>query len=79
MVHKVPGSEKWELAKRSHELWEKFAEDIKYQGMDPQEVFGWKKTGTLHIYIPNTPMSSHFQRVFKKFDKLSNSNTFPVH
>ncbi|KAL8208701.1 hypothetical protein R6Q57_008113 [Mikania cordata] len=49
MVHKVPGSEKWELAMRSRELWEKFADDIKYQGMDPQEVLGWKKTGSLLV------------------------------
>ncbi|KAK1434737.1 hypothetical protein QVD17_00487 [Tagetes erecta] len=49
MVHKVPGSEKWELAMRSRELWEKFAEDVKYKGMDPQEVLGWKKTGSLLV------------------------------
>ncbi|KAI7728045.1 hypothetical protein M8C21_015000 [Ambrosia artemisiifolia] len=49
MVHKVPGSEKWELAKRSRELWEKFAEDVKNLGMDPQEVLGWKKTGSLLV------------------------------
>lgn len=49
MVHKVPGSEKWELAMRSRELWEKFAEDIKHQGMDPQEVLGWRKTGSLLV------------------------------
>ncbi|KAI3786904.1 hypothetical protein L1987_40974 [Smallanthus sonchifolius] len=49
MVHKVPGSEKWELAMRSRELWEKFAEDVKHQGMDPQEVLGWKKTGSLLV------------------------------
>lgn len=49
MVHKVPGSEKWELALRSRELWKKFAEDIKYQGMDPEEVLGWKKTGSLLV------------------------------
>ncbi|KAJ0573899.1 putative FAD dependent oxidoreductase, FAD/NAD(P)-binding domain superfamily [Helianthus annuus] len=49
MVHKVPGSEKWELATRSRQLWEKFAEDVKHQGMDPQEVLGWKKTGSLLV------------------------------
>ncbi|KAI3781737.1 hypothetical protein L2E82_11761 [Cichorium intybus] len=49
MVHKVPGSEKWELAMRSRELWEKFSDDIKCQGMDPEEVLGWKKTGSLLV------------------------------
>ncbi|KAD5317708.1 hypothetical protein E3N88_17654 [Mikania micrantha] len=49
MVHKDPGSEKWELAMRSRELWEKFADDIKHQGIDPQEVLGWKKTGSLLV------------------------------
>lgn len=34
---------------RSRQLWEKFAEDIEHQGVDPQEVLGWKKTGTLYI------------------------------
>lgn len=69
MVHKVPGSEKWELAMRSRELWEKFAEDIKYQGMDPQEVLGWKKTGTPCILssfcfkILYYPLSIHLNSV----------------
>ncbi|XP_076950728.1 uncharacterized protein LOC143623766 isoform X2 [Bidens hawaiensis] len=49
MVHKVPGSDKWELALRSRQLWEQFAEDIKHQGMDPQELLGWMKTGSLLV------------------------------
>ncbi|XP_076951050.1 uncharacterized protein LOC143624219 isoform X1 [Bidens hawaiensis] len=49
MVHKVPGSDKWELALRSRQLWENFAEDIKHQGMNPQEVLGWMKTGSLLV------------------------------
>lgn len=49
MVHKVPGSEKWELAMRSRQLWENFADNIKSQGMDPEHVLGWKKTGTPYI------------------------------
>ncbi|KAK9059486.1 hypothetical protein SSX86_020188 [Deinandra increscens subsp. villosa] len=57
MVHKVPGSEKWELTMRSRELWEKFAEDIKYQGMDPQEVLGWKKTGSLLVGTTSQEMA----------------------
>ena len=49
MVHKVPGSDKWDLAMRSRQLWEKFADDIEHQGVDPREVLGWKKTGTPYI------------------------------
>ncbi|XP_076951055.1 uncharacterized protein LOC143624219 isoform X5 [Bidens hawaiensis] len=49
MAHRVPGNEKWELTLRGRQLWEKFAEDIKHQGMDPQEVLGWKKTGSLLV------------------------------
>lgn len=48
VLGQVPGSEKWELTMRSHELQEKFVQDINYQGMDNQEVRGWKKTYT-HI------------------------------
>ncbi|KAJ0780614.1 hypothetical protein HanPI659440_Chr06g0239711 [Helianthus annuus] len=55
MVNKVPGSEKWELVMRSRQLWEKFAEDVKYLGMDPQEVLGWKKTGRRATSCAATP------------------------
>lgn len=49
MVHKAPGSEKWELAMRSRKLWEILAQSIEDQGMNPLEVLGWKKTGSLLI------------------------------
>ncbi|RRT55593.1 hypothetical protein B296_00034715 [Ensete ventricosum] len=45
MAHKTPGSETWELATRSKQLWEELAESIRHQGKDPAEVLGWKKTG----------------------------------
>ncbi|KAH6814249.1 FAD-dependent oxidoreductase family protein [Perilla frutescens var. frutescens] len=48
-VHKIPGSEKWELATRSHELWEDMAESIRNQGMDPLLELGWKKTGSMLV------------------------------
>ncbi|KVI11553.1 uncharacterized protein LOC112506927 [Cynara cardunculus var. scolymus] len=67
MVHKVPGSEKWELAMRSRELWEKFAEDIKHQGMDPQEVLGWRKTGSLLVGKTSQDMAA----LKGKVDQLS--------
>ncbi|MFS7944966.1 putative FAD dependent oxidoreductase, FAD/NAD(P)-binding domain superfamily [Helianthus anomalus] len=63
MVHKVPGSEKWELAMRSRELWEKFAEDVKHQGMDPQEVLGWKKTGSLLVGKTSQEMAALKEKV----------------
>ncbi|XP_057484128.1 uncharacterized protein LOC130770638 isoform X2 [Actinidia eriantha] len=56
MVHKTPGSDKWELAMRSRKLWEKLAEDIQDQGMNPMEILGWKKTGSL--LVGRTPKES---------------------
>ncbi|KAK9281948.1 hypothetical protein L1049_004857 [Liquidambar formosana] len=56
MVHKTPESEKWELAMRSRKLWEMLAESIQDQGMNPLEVLGWKKTGSL--LIGRTPNES---------------------
>ncbi|MCL7045497.1 hypothetical protein MKW94_007787 [Papaver nudicaule] len=49
MVHKAPGSEKWELAKRSKKLWEMLAQSIEDQGSDPLDLLGWKKTGSLLV------------------------------
>ncbi|XP_057964770.1 uncharacterized protein LOC131155565 isoform X3 [Malania oleifera] len=49
MVHKTPGSDKWELTMRSHRLWEMLAESIQQQGMNPLEVLGWKKTGSMLV------------------------------
>ncbi|XP_060203019.1 uncharacterized protein LOC132631460 isoform X2 [Lycium barbarum] len=48
-AHKSPGTEKWELIMRSHQLWESLAESIQLQGMDPLEELGWKKTGSLLV------------------------------
>ncbi|KAL2238486.1 uncharacterized protein LOC105163778 isoform X2 [Sesamum indicum] len=48
-VHKTPDSEKWELAMRSHQLWEALAESIQNQGMDPLLALGWKKTGSMLV------------------------------
>ncbi|XP_024020845.1 uncharacterized protein LOC21390844 isoform X2 [Morus notabilis] len=49
MAHKTPGSDIWELAMRSHELWRMFAESLHEQGMNPQDHLGWKNTGSLLI------------------------------
>ncbi|KAM4070357.1 hypothetical protein ACB094_12G159800 [Castanea mollissima] len=49
MVHKTPGSDKWELEMRSYKLWQMLAESIRDQGLNPLEVLGWKKTGSLLV------------------------------
>ncbi|KAF7825887.1 FAD-dependent oxidoreductase [Senna tora] len=49
MVHKTPGSELWDLTMRSHNLWNKLAESLCEQGMNPLEELGWKKTGSLLV------------------------------
>ncbi|MQL85417.1 hypothetical protein Taro_017936, partial [Colocasia esculenta] len=49
MVYRTPGSGLWELALRSKQLWEDFARSVECQGMDPVQVLGWKKTGSLLI------------------------------
>ncbi|XP_073157964.1 uncharacterized protein [Henckelia pumila] len=48
-VHKIPGSEKWDLAIRSHQLWEALAATIQSRGTDPLQELGWKKTGSLLV------------------------------
>lgn len=49
MVHKTPGTDKWELATRSRKLWEDFSESIQHQGLNPLDILGWKKTGSLLV------------------------------
>ncbi|KAL8108980.1 hypothetical protein AgCh_025174 [Apium graveolens] len=44
MVHKTPGTPKWELATRSRHLWEEFANTVTHQRLDPLHSLGWKKT-----------------------------------
>jgi glycine/D-amino acid oxidase-like deaminating enzyme len=39
----------WDLTLRSHELWHKLAESLTDDGLDPEELLGWKKTGSLLI------------------------------
>ncbi|XVE72661.1 hypothetical protein DITRI_Ditri11bG0056300 [Diplodiscus trichospermus] len=67
MVHKNPESETWELTTRSHQLWKMLAETIRDQGMDPLQVLGWKKTGSL--LVGRTPEDSVMLR--KKVRQLS--------
>lgn len=49
MGHKSPDSDIWELALRSHRLWESLAESLRDQGLNPSEELGWKQTGSLLI------------------------------
>ncbi|MBA0700549.1 hypothetical protein Goari_021930, partial [Gossypium aridum] len=67
MVHKNSASETWELTKRSHQLWKMLAETIRDQGMDPLQVLGWKKTGSL--LVGRTPEDSVMLR--KRVSQLS--------
>lgn len=48
-INKTPGNDKWELVTRSHKLWEHLAEKMSQQGLDPLEILGWKKTGSLLV------------------------------
>ncbi|GMP90181.1 hypothetical protein CsSME_00041429 [Camellia sinensis var. sinensis] len=67
MVHKEPGNDKWELAMRSRKLWEMMAENVQQQGMNPLEILGWKKTGSL--LVGKTPKQSAMLK--RKVDQLS--------
>ncbi|XP_031406472.1 uncharacterized protein LOC116215050 [Punica granatum] len=49
MSHKTPGSDIWELAVRSQKLWETLANSIEDQGLDPLDVLGWMRTGSLVV------------------------------
>ncbi|XP_047326963.1 glycine oxidase [Impatiens glandulifera] len=49
MVHKTPENEKWELAMRSRSLWETLARETQDKGMNPSDLLGWKKTGSLLV------------------------------
>ncbi|XP_074284139.1 uncharacterized protein LOC141608691 [Silene latifolia] len=49
MAHKTPGTDVWDLALRSQELWQLLAQTVHVQGIDPLEALGWKKTGSLLI------------------------------
>uniref|UniRef100_A0A5B7BZN5 FAD-dependent oxidoreductase domain-containing protein 1 n=1 Tax=Davidia involucrata TaxID=16924 RepID=A0A5B7BZN5_DAVIN len=67
LVHKTPGSDKWELAVRSHKLWEMLAESIQLEGKNPLEILGWKKTGSL--LIGRTPKESDMLK--RRVEQLS--------
>jgi glycine/D-amino acid oxidase-like deaminating enzyme len=76
MVPKTPGSEKWELAMRSHKLWQMLAQSVRDQGLDPLQVLGWKKTGiqtlqcNIYIYIYIYMFIVYFMIVFKSTGSL---------
>lgn len=48
-INKTPGSDKWELANRSHALWKNLAGSIQDQGKNPSDVLGWMETGSLLV------------------------------
>ncbi|CAN6218343.1 unnamed protein product [Urochloa humidicola] len=48
MSHRVPGSDMWELAVRSKQLWEELAAEVDGQGGGgARERLGWMRTGSL--------------------------------
>ncbi|XP_057515432.1 uncharacterized protein LOC130796983 isoform X1 [Amaranthus tricolor] len=49
MINKTPGTALWDLAMRSHQLWQMFVDTLQDQGIDPLQTVGWKKTGSLLI------------------------------
>ncbi|VVB15419.1 unnamed protein product [Arabis nemorensis] len=49
MTHKKPGTDIWDLALRSHQLWHDLAQTLNHQGLDPEEMLGWKNTGSLLV------------------------------
>lgn len=63
MAHKTPGTGVWDLAVRSQKLWELLAENIQYDGIDPLEALGWKKTGSLVIGRTEAELSQLKRRV----------------
>ncbi|KAG9447092.1 hypothetical protein H6P81_013220 [Aristolochia fimbriata] len=63
MIHKTPGSDIWELAARSKQLWEALVKSIEHAGMDPLEILGWKKTGSLLIGRTPVELATLEQRV----------------
>ncbi|KAJ0969317.1 hypothetical protein J5N97_022194 [Dioscorea zingiberensis] len=68
MAHKTPGSSVWELGLRSKQMWEELAEELERDGMDPLDVLGWKRTGSLLIgrNSEETVMLKERARVFSQ-------------
>lgn len=56
MAHKTPGSDLWDFGLRSQRLWEDLTESLTEQGLDPLQLLGWKKTGSL--LVGRTPEES---------------------
>ncbi|KAG2644549.1 hypothetical protein PVAP13_2KG372505, partial [Panicum virgatum] len=50
MSHRTPGSDMWELAARSKQLWEELAAEVDGQGGGgAREKLGWMRTGSLLV------------------------------
>lgn len=45
--HRTPDTMAWNLAKRSKDLWEEFAQGLQALGLEPSVTLGFKKTGSL--------------------------------
>ncbi|KAI0510477.1 hypothetical protein KFK09_011079 [Dendrobium nobile] len=63
MSYRTPGSDTWELAGRSKQLWEELADEVRAQGSDPLDVLGWKRTGSILVGRTATEAASLLERV----------------
>jgi hypothetical protein len=56
MSHRTPGSDAWELAVRSKQLWEELAAEVdSHGGGGARERMGWMRTGTIIPILLLTP------------------------
>ena len=52
MSHRTPGSDMWELAARSKQLWEELAAEVDGQGGGgAREKLGWMRTGRIILLL----------------------------
>ena len=52
MSHRTPGSDTWELAVRSKQLWEELAAEVDVLGGGgARERLGWMRTGKIHVMV----------------------------
>lgn len=52
MCHRTPGSDMWELAVRSKQLWEELAAEVDGQGGGgARERLGWMRTGRIMLLL----------------------------
>ncbi|XP_051117430.1 uncharacterized protein LOC127242105 [Andrographis paniculata] len=63
-------SHKWELAVRSHGLWEALAESVRAEGLDPLQTLGWMKTETFFGGIDSIQLLAMIGEQFHHRDQI---------